>query len=191
MQRIIGRIQIEDDLRGWARVRLKEQIDKQRLQLWRVVADPVVARRLGLAQLQPVQRRFARNRRTLLAPRPQLARKGGKQRVVSQLVMVIEVFIAQRQPKDPLTHQRGHQMLNQFRPATVHKAIRQPVHQPQRPVRVSQKQSTRIGGDRPTVKTGHNFMPSDASKLETLCAIIGKHRDLQNHRKCLSQNNFQ
>ena len=49
VQRIVRRIQVEDDLPGRPLVRLKEQLDQQILDRHRIVADLVVARRFKLA----------------------------------------------------------------------------------------------------------------------------------------------
>src|SRR5437899_12870193 len=68
VHRIVGRIKIENDLARRALVRLQEQVDQKPLDGDRTVADLVIARRLQPAQLQPVQRRLARNRRAILAP---------------------------------------------------------------------------------------------------------------------------
>ena len=65
VQRIVRGIQVEDDLPRRLGVRLQEQIDEQRLDRRRVMADLVVARRLRPAQLQPVQRDLAGHRRAV------------------------------------------------------------------------------------------------------------------------------
>ena len=56
VQRIIGRIEVENDLFWRSRARLHKQVDKQIPDRHRIVADLVVTRRLKLAQLQPVER---------------------------------------------------------------------------------------------------------------------------------------
>ena len=65
VHRIVGGVQVEDDLGGRRRMRLHEQIDEQPLDRRPVVADLVVARRLRPTQLQTVQCALARQRRTL------------------------------------------------------------------------------------------------------------------------------
>src|SRR5271165_2844686 len=65
MQWIIGGIQIKDDLFRGLLVGVEEEVDEQAFDCCRIVADLVVSRRLGAAQFQPVQRRFARQRRTV------------------------------------------------------------------------------------------------------------------------------
>ena len=50
VQRIIRGVEVEDDLLRGATVRIEEQIDEQRLNRLPVMADPVISRRLHLAQ---------------------------------------------------------------------------------------------------------------------------------------------
>ncbi len=54
VQRVIGGIEIEDDLVWRVLVRLHEQIDKQRLDPGAVPGDAVIARQLRSAPLKPV-----------------------------------------------------------------------------------------------------------------------------------------
>jgi len=62
VQRIIRRIEVENDLFRRALMRIQEQLDQESLDRYRIVADLVIARRLKLAQLQSVERRLAGNR---------------------------------------------------------------------------------------------------------------------------------
>ena len=73
VQRVVGGVEIEDDLLRRAAMGLEEQIDQQPLDHRRIVADLVIAGRHRPAQLEPVQRRLARHRSAILAPRFQLA----------------------------------------------------------------------------------------------------------------------
>ena len=64
VQRVIGGVEIEDDLLGRRRVRFEEQVDEQAFDRRAVVADLVVARRLGGRVLETVRcscRRAARS----------------------------------------------------------------------------------------------------------------------------------
>ena len=67
----------------------------------RIVADLVIARRFQLAQLQPVERRLAGHRRAILAPRRKLARQHRHHRIVAQLVVVVEILVAERDRQTP------------------------------------------------------------------------------------------
>ena len=90
VHRIIRRIEIENDLFGSPHMRLHEQVDQQRPDRHRIVTDLVVARRRKLAQLQPVERRLAGDRRAVLASRLELACQHRHQRIVAQLIVVVE-----------------------------------------------------------------------------------------------------
>src|SRR4030095_3327570 len=59
MDRIIGGIKIEDNLTRWAFVSFQKKIDEKTPNRHGIVTDLVVARRLQLAQLQPIERRLA------------------------------------------------------------------------------------------------------------------------------------
>jgi hypothetical protein len=69
----------------------------------------VIPRRFRAAQLQPVQRRLARQ--IVRGCCRKLAGQNRQHRIVPQFVVVIEVFITQR---DPLLHHPAHFMLHQF-----------------------------------------------------------------------------
>jgi hypothetical protein len=119
VQRVVGRIEIEDDLPGRVLVRLHKQIDKQRLDLGAIPGDTVIASQLRPAPLEPVERRFAGQWRTILAPGRQLAGQRRHRRVVTQLVVIDQVFVARRQREKPLPNQRSDGVLDQLRDATV------------------------------------------------------------------------
>ncbi len=65
MQRIVGGIEVEDDLFRSLRVSFQEEIDEQAFDRRRVVTNLVITRRFGAAQFQPVQRGLAGQRRTV------------------------------------------------------------------------------------------------------------------------------
>jgi hypothetical protein len=73
VQRIVGGIEIEDDLARRLAVRIEEQGDEQRLDGTRLVADLVIAAGNRAGELEPVQRRLAGNRCAIAAARRELA----------------------------------------------------------------------------------------------------------------------
>lgn len=75
-------------------MRLQEQRHRQRLDHRRTVSDLVIARRFLLAQFQPVQRRLGGHWCAVLAPGGKIARQHRHQRIVPQLVVIVEVFVA-------------------------------------------------------------------------------------------------
>ena len=160
MHRIVGGVEIEDDLARRALMRLQEQVDHQPLDGHRIVTDLVIARRLQAAQLQPVQRRLAGHRRAILAARFELARQHRHHRIVAQFVVIVEILIAERDPEHPLADQRHHLMLDQLRAPLVVKARGEPIHHPDRPIRRAQQQRPGIRGDRPASNAATTSRPS-------------------------------
>ena len=58
----------------------------------------------------------------------ELAREHCQHRIVAQLVVVVEILIAKRNPEHPLADQRNHLVLDQFRAPHVVKARGQSIH---------------------------------------------------------------
>jgi hypothetical protein len=98
VQRIIGGVEVEDDLLGRRRVRFEEEVDEQTFDRRPVVADLVVARRSPRGVLEPVQRAFASQRGAGLAPGGELARERRQHRVVAQLVVIDQILVAGAMP---------------------------------------------------------------------------------------------
>ena len=95
---------------------------------------------------------------------------------MTQLVVIDQIFIAQRQRKDPLPDQGSDGVLDQFRRAAVGKTRGKPIDQPDRPVRRPQQQGSGIRGDLAAVKPGHHRTPLDACKTEQIRATLCLHR---------------
>jgi len=93
VERDVGGVQVEHDLLRRLGVRLDKQIHEQRVDLLRGVVDLVIAL-VAARKLQPVQRAFARQRFL----QPALAAQHAHQGIASQLLMIVEVLVAQRQP---------------------------------------------------------------------------------------------
>jgi len=83
VQRVVGGVQVEDNLRRRRAVRLDEQRHEQRLDRRRIIADLVIERRQRRAQLQPVQRRLAGHRRAVPPLRRKLAGQHRHHRIVA------------------------------------------------------------------------------------------------------------
>jgi hypothetical protein len=178
VHRIVGGVEIEDDLLGGRLVRLQEQRDEQPFDGNRVVGDLVVARRLRPAQLETVQRRLAGHRSAVLAPRRQLAGEDRHHRIVAQLVVVVDVLVAKRQPEHALPDQRRHKVLHQLRAAMIAEAAGKAINQFDRSIRRAEQQRPGIRGDRPAVKPGHHGTPFDRCKLEQFRATLCWHRGI-------------
>ena len=70
--------------------------------------------------------------------------------------MIVEIFVAQRQAKDPLSDQRADFMLDQFGPAGVLETLGEAIDQTDRPIRRPQQQRPGVRGHRTAVKTRHH-----------------------------------
>jgi len=111
--------------------------------------------------------------------RPALSRRIGllgqdrQQRIFPQLVVIVQIFIAQRQRKHPLRHKFLHRVLDPLRIAMVGKAGGQPLHDLHPLLHLPQQQSTGVAGDRATVKPTLYFALRQGMKFErflvTLC----------------------
>ena len=192
VQRVVGRVEVENDLLGRPScVRLEEEVDEQRLDRRRVVADLVIARGDLARQFEPVQRRFARHRRAVVAPGLELARQHRHQRVVTKLVVIVQVLVAERDAEHALPDERGDRVLDQPRVSGVAEASRKPSNQIQTSVGGAQQQAACVGRQRAAVELGHHRPAFDPSKHARFCATLRLHRaTLPNRRKSFSQNNF-
>ena len=142
------------------------------------MSDLVIARRrrgraYSRRMLKPVQRRLARQRFAaiaipfaLLARQIALARKQRQQRIVPQLVVIVEVLVAQRQPVDALAHQLAHAVLAALGVAMIAEARRQPLQQLQPPVDLAQQDRSPVGADRAAVKPRRHSPPEMLAELE-------------------------
>ena len=95
VQRVVGGVEVEDDLLRRPLVRLQEQIDEQVGERRRVVTDLVIAV-IGPQRgvLQPVERALAGERRAVRPLRLELVGEQREHRVVAQLVVVVHVLVA-------------------------------------------------------------------------------------------------
>jgi hypothetical protein len=133
MQRVVSGVEIEDDLLRRVAMRLHEQVDQQALDHRRIVADLVIAGRQRPAQFQPVQRRLARHRSAILSPGFELAGEDRHHRVMAELIVIVEVLIAERQSEHALADQRLDLVLDQLLAARVAEAGRKPIDETDRP----------------------------------------------------------
>ena len=95
---------------------------------------------------------------------------------MAQLVVIDQVFVAQRHPKHPLPDQCYHFVLDQLRRAAVRETLGKPLNQANRPIRRSQQQGTRIRGHPAAVKSGHHRTPFDGCKSKQIRATLCMHR---------------
>ena len=165
---VIRRVDVEHEPRGGqpSRPGLDEEVGEERLKRLGVVGDPVIAPRLPVPgrMLEAVQRALARQRRAALAPSTELVGQQRQQRVVAQGVVIVEVLVAQREARDPLSHQGPDRVLRQTRIAPVRETGGHPVEQPDAPVGLPQQQGSPVRSDRAAIERGRS--PSGPGTLE-------------------------
>jgi hypothetical protein len=110
---------------------------------------------------------------------------------VAKLVMIVQVFIAERDGKHALPDERGERVLDEPLISRVTKTSRKPPNQIQTPIRGAQQQPACVRRQRAAIELGHHGTPFDPSKRARFCATLRLHRAISpNRRKSLSQNNF-
>jgi len=110
---------------------------------------------------------------------------------MTKLVMVVEVFVAERNGEDALPDERAHAVLDQIRRPTVSKAGGKALDEADSPIRRPQKQAARVRRDRPAVEIGRHVPPFNAPKQIAIRATVREHQGAPpSPRKSLSQNNF-
>lgn len=95
---------------------------------------------------------------------PQACRQHRHQRIVPQFIMVVEIFVAERNAKDPLSDQRLDRMLDQVRAAMIAKASCKAPHQIDRSIGGAQKQRSSIRRHQPSIKGASTARPSTTPK---------------------------
>jgi hypothetical protein len=110
---------------------------------------------------------------------------------VPQIVMVVEVLVAERDRKHPLSNQRRHRVLDRVLPATIAKAPGKPGDQTDRTIGRAEKQRSRVRRHQRGVKGRIHSAPFHDSKIKPFCATLCRHRGAPRIiRKSLRHNNF-
>jgi predicted nucleic acid-binding protein len=177
-------------------MRLQEQRHEQVLDPAHIMADLVVAARgkagacLGRV-LQPIERALARHRRAGPPPRLQLASQNRHDGIVAQLIVVVEILVAERQAEHALADQRGDRVLDLLGITRITEAGGKAIDQTDRRVRRPQQQCTGIRRDQPAVERTHNPTPVNGSEVQRTLATLCRHRGTPLLRvSAFSQKNF-
>jgi len=186
MDRIVGGVQVQYDLLRRLRMRLKKQVHQQRIHRRFVHHDLLVARgRIGVGRgkLQSVERALARDRLAkILRAAPagtgwiRLARKQGKERIVPQTVVVVDVFVSQRQPVDPLGDQLRDAVLHPVRLPMIGEAGGQLPQDAGLALDLPQQQPSGVGRDLSAVETSHHVAVIQGVKFEAFLGTLCRHR---------------
>jgi hypothetical protein len=184
VQRVIRRIQIQDDPRRRRLVGIEKVVHEQRPGRIAVIDDLVVAprgRRGGA--LQAIERAAARQRvpsvpisRTLRPRQIPLPRRQREQRIVTQRVVIVEILIAERLSQHSLRDQLLHRVLDAIRPTVVREALRKAPQQA-RPLRHLPEQQQPCIAGLPSAVEGRLYpTASKALKCELIPTTVCMHR---------------
>jgi hypothetical protein len=174
VERIVRGVEVEDDLALAAAQRAHTKLEQECFPPRGLRRDLVItARRPVRRDLQPVQRRSGGQR----VRRPEFARRRSEERIVPQVLVVVEILIPERQPEDPLRHQLRHRVHDQVRGAPVGEARRHAPGQPQPAIEFAQEQHPAVAAELAAAEVGHHLARSQRRKLEraplTLCRRPG------------------
>jgi hypothetical protein len=139
--------------------------DQQGFQLFGLRLNLAVAPVEGFGtQFQPVERRVTRQRlagiarlQAILTQRIAFATKHGVQRIAPQVVMVVEVFIAQHQPLKALAEQFWHAMFDVAGIPMIDETVGQIAQDPAVAFPVTQQDATPVTGEVTTPEIDLHF----------------------------------
>lgn len=153
-----------------------ERLDKEVLNVPRPRHDLLVTTarvRSDRRQLQPIERALPRQRTTairrvdaILTSRILLADQHRQQRIAPQGLVVVEVFIPQTQPEDPLLEQIDKRMCDLVGIPMIVKAVRKPLQQPSPRLDLAEQHSADVRGDRSASEFGDDVPPAEGLQLE-------------------------
>jgi hypothetical protein len=206
VQRIIGRVEVENDLSRWRLMCLEEQADEQAFDCRAVVANLMVdwppngvgapfpnpaANRRQRRMLEPVERALARQRGAVLALGRQLAGQRREHRVVPQVIVVDQILVPERDAEHPLRHHGPDAVLDLRLGTAVGKTGGEPPDQTDRPIGRAKQQPAGVRGVVTTVKRGNHLAPFDHFITEHVAATLCRHRGIPPDRlNSLSQKNY-
>jgi hypothetical protein len=163
----------------------EEKVRQQRLHLAQVGRDLFVAavfvgpRR---RQLKPIERAFSGQRfaaipfsGTILSGGIVFSGEHGHQRIVPQLVVVDEVFVAQREAVNSLGDQFGDGVFDEFRVTVIGKALGESRNDPRFRLDFPQQQATGIGSDVSAIENPDEFPLFEGLKTESIRVTLCLH----------------
>ena len=95
---------------------------------------------------------------------------------MAQLVVVVQILVAQRQPEHALADERAYLMFDQNRRAGIAEAGCEPIDQPDRPVRGAKQQRAGVRGDGAPIERRDHRASCDACKSKQIRATLCRHR---------------
>ena len=134
-------------------------------------------------QLQPVERALARQGAAPILSATSILTGGigyltehGKQRVLAQGVVIVEVFKAQRQPHHPLLDQRLHGVFDLISVPVIDKTAGLAFQNMCALLDLAQRQPATVGTDRAAIKFAHDNAASQSVKFQLTCSTLCLHK---------------
>lgn len=158
MQQVVGRIEIEHQLRGRTRERGDEVLHH------RLVHRP--------GDDGPSSQRSAASNR-LIASAQRL-----NERVPAQPVVIVQVLIAQTQPEHPLPEHARHIVPHLARRSRIDQPRCHPIQQPEATIHFTQQQRPAIAGDLTATEFGLHRAPTQRRKVKPIACTICHWRNL-------------
>jgi len=191
MQRVVGGVEVEDDLLGRGCVRVEKQLHQQALDGSAIVSDAVIAAGLFAGVLQPVQSGLAGEGLTVRPACRELAGAGCQHRVTAQRVVVEQVLPPQCDAENALHEHGPHRVLDQIRHARIIEAGSKPTDQIDRRVGACQEKGAGVGSDVATIESGHHGTARGGLESDQIQDTLCLHRATPPLSvKALLQKNF-
>jgi hypothetical protein len=113
---------------------------------------------------------------TVLAGQIPLADQGCQKHVLPQLIVIIQILVAQSQSVNALSDQFLNRVLGQDRRPVIHEAGGELAEDARPLLDLPQQQPPSIGGDPPSVKSSGNFSPREGLKFQRTFVTLCNHR---------------
>ena len=185
MQWIVRGVHVQDHLLWRLRMGFHKHLQQERVHPCRVGHGLLVSplRSLHRGPLQPVQGALARQRLASIGlPVPELPRQVvpvAQQRqepIPAQLVVVVEILVAQAQPVHPLLDQRFDGRLDPIRIPMIGEALAEPTQNPGPLLHFAQQDASSVGGDLAAIEPAHDVSSVQALKHELCSGTLCGHK---------------
>jgi hypothetical protein len=150
---------------------LQEERDQQFVDRFARIDDLVVAfsgGRTSRRQLQPVQRAFAGQRFREIA----LSGQHPQQRILPQLLVIVQILIGQRQPIDPLPQHLFQTVLDPLPLSVIRKAASHASQQTYLAIRLTQQKRTALSTQPASLELSYDLARKMSFKREESLATL-------------------
>ena len=180
VQRVVGRVKIQNDFPTPARDRFDSLLNEQPLNLpglgqYLLVATITPER----AEFHPVQCRVPRQRLSfgrlanpILSEHVLLPGHQRAERIIPQPILVVEIFVAQRQRLNPLIDQFLHAVFHQWLKTMIRKTSRQPVQRPSLELDLPNEEQSSVAAQMAPAKIHRHFPPQMGLKFKSFLPTV-------------------